>query len=374
MSKSSRGKCIFNSDLAQKYPFIKKDPNKSESDVKCNICSADFNIANKGKASIEQHITTAKHQNAMKAISKSHTVKTMFTKNVDLLSAREGVWAYHLIKSNHSFSSSDCSSKLLRTCFGIENFHCARTKCEAIATNVFAPYAEKVLQTELSDRNYICLSTDASNHGNIKLMPVVVRYFIPTIGIRVKLLEFTTATGEKSENISSLIIETAEKKQIVNKLVGFCADNCPANFGTREHRGENNAYYHLKQRIPKLFGIGCCAHIVHNTLKHACDYLPIDIECITVKIYNYFKTHTVRIEALKGICEISEYEYSQLLGYAATRFLALEPAVGSIVKLFEPLKAYFLGLKRCPSTIKLFFESHRSKLWLLFVKDQVKLI
>lgn len=157
-------------------------------------------------------------------------------------------------------------------------------------------------------------------------------------------------------------------------MVGFCGDNCPTNFGSRDRHGENNVYYRLKQYMPLLFGIGCCAHFSHNALKHACDCLPIDIECIVVKIYSYFYIHTVRVEALKVICELSELEYSQLLGYANTRFLALGPAIGSILKLFEPLKEYFLGLRRCPPIIKSFFESPASKLWLLFVKDQVIIV
>lgn len=377
VSKMSRirGKCVFNSDLAKKYSFIKKDLNKSESDVKCNICGADFNIANKGKTSIEQHLTSVKHRKGMQAVAKSHTVQNMFTKNIDYtLAAREGTWTYHVIKSNESFRSTDCASKLFRTCFDIQNFHCARTKCEAIATNVLAPYAEKKLQNELLDRHYVCLTTDASNHGNIKMMPIVVRYFIPTIGIQVKLLEFSTVKGESSEIISSLVINTAEKNQIKEKFVGFNADNCPTNFGSREHKGENNVCYRLKQHIPMLLGIGCCAHITHNTLKHACDCLPLDVECIVVKIYSHFYIHTVRVEALKTMCELSEVEYSQLLGYANTRFLALGNAIGSILKLFEPLQTYFLGLKDCPPIIKSFFESPLAKLWFLFVQDQVKLM
>lgn len=371
----NRGKCVFNCDLAKKYPFIKKDLKKSGSDVKCDICGANFNIANKGKTSIDQHVGSDKHKKRMNAAANSHTVQNMFTKNIDYpLAAREGAWTYHVIKSNESFRSSDCASKLIRTCFGIENFHCARTKCEAIATNVLAPYAEKKILNELLDRHYVCLTTDASNHGNIKMMPIVVRYFIPTIGIQVKLLEFATVKGESSEIIASLIINTAEQKQIVGKIVGFSADNCPTNFGSRDHQGKNNVYYRLKEHMPGLLGIGCCAHICHNTLKHACDCLPIDVECIVVKIYSHFYIHTVRVEALKAMCELSKIEYSQLLGYANTRFLALGKAIRSILKLFEPLKSYFLGLKRCPPIIKSFFESPLSKLWFLFIHDQVKLL
>lgn len=71
MSKN-RGKCVFNTDLAKKYPFIKKDLKKSESDVKCSS-GADFSIANKGKYDIEQHLASTKHQDAMKAAA-NHTL------------------------------------------------------------------------------------------------------------------------------------------------------------------------------------------------------------------------------------------------------------------------------------------------------------
>lgn len=214
----------------------------------------------------------------------------------------EVVWAYHLITSNHSFLSSDCASKLLRTCFEIKDFHCARTKCEAIAKNVFAPYAEKVLRNELSDRHFVCLSSDASNHGNVKLMPVVVRYFIPTVGVRVKMMEFSSEKGETSKIISSLIIRTAEDYQITDKVLRFCGDNCPTNFGSCDRGGGNNVFYHLKQLNPNMTGVGCGAHTAHNTLKSACDCLPIDIECIVVKIYSHFYINTVRVETLKEIC------------------------------------------------------------------------
>lgn len=148
-----RGKCIFNADLAKKYPFLKRDRNKGESDVKCDLCHADFNISNLGKTGIEKHILTKKHQKAMQMASSSQSIKSVFSSNINYsLAAYEGVWAYHSIKSNHSFLSTDCASKLIRNCFDIKNFHCARTKCEAIITNVFAPYAVKVLQNDLSER------------------------------------------------------------------------------------------------------------------------------------------------------------------------------------------------------------------------------
>lgn len=369
-----RGKCIFNPELAKKYPFIKKSNKKSstDSDVRCDLCNSEFNLANAGKTDIEKHLQTIKHKKALQAASSSRTVTQFFPSSTDRgLAACEGVWAYHVIQSNHSFLSSDCASKLFRTVFEINKFHCGQTKCRAIAINVFAPYSRNVLKNDLAKSHYITVSTDASNHGNIKMMPVVVRYFVPTVGVKVKMLDFSSEKGETSEIITSMIMRAAEKNQITNKIVGFCGDNCPTNFGNSVRGGRNNVYYRLKQSNPSLIGVGCSAHIVHNAMKHACLLLPVNIEYIVVTIYSHFYINTVRVEALKSLCESIGTEYTKLLGYAKTRFLALGPAIGSILKLFEPLREYFLELRRCPPNLREFFTAPFSRLWLLFVKEQV---
>lgn len=375
-ASKGRGKCIFNAELAKSYPFIKKDDGvgKGNSDVFCTICKSGFSIAAMGRSAIGQHIKVDKHLKALQAASGAHTIAEYFAPDLDATTAAyEGVWAYHTIKANHSFLSTDCESKLFRTCFAMRKFHCARTKCEAIVTNVFAPYASSILQDDLSERNFVCISTDASNHGYTKMIPVVVRYFNPTVGVNVKMIDFTSQKGETSEIIASLIRTTVEKKKLVEKMVGFCGDNCATNFGSQYRGGRNNVYYRLKHWRPSLVGVGCAAHIVHNSIKSACDMMPYDIEAVVVKIYKHFYIHTVRVEALKEFCDmIDGTEYSKLLGYSNTRFLALGPAIGSILNIFEPIKAYFKSCKKCPTVIETFFDSPFAKLYLLFVKEQVE--
>lgn len=372
MSKRSR-KCVLNADLQKKYPFVKRTI--SESDVRCEICMATFNIGSSGKSEIDRHVESLKHKKALNAVSKTRPVSTFFSSKFDSkLAACEGVWAYHVIKANHSFASSDCASKLFRTCFELQKFHCARTKCEAIAVNVFAPFSSQQIKKDLEMCNFVCVSVDSSNHGNIKLMPVVVRYFKPMVGIEVKMLKISTEKGESSTIIKTLIKTTAEEYEFNEKLTGFCGDNCPTNFGSRERGGHGNVFFRLKQWKPNVIGIGCAAHIVHNALRSACDTMPFDVECIVVKIYSEFYIHTKRVESLKEWCDQLEgVEYSKLLGYAHTRFLALGPAIGSILKVFDALQCYFLDLRRCPTTIKIFFENPLSKLMLFFVKSQVSL-
>lgn len=257
----------------------------------------------------------------------------------------------------------------------MKTFHCARTKCEAILNNVLGPFAYDKTKTELESVNYINLSTDASNRGSDKMMPVLARYFIPTAGIRVKLLELSKVKSEKSKSIADLLKTTAENLKIEKKIVGFCGDNCPTNFGSSERGGENNVYYHLKEWLPFLIGIGCGAHIAHNSLKSACEVLPIDIQSIVVKVYSHFYIYTVRVEELRSICEGMEgIENVKLLGCPKTRFLALGPAIERILKLFCPLKRYFSGIKRGQTALKSFFNDPLSKFWLMFAKEQVSFL
>lgn len=316
---------------------------------------------------------TDKHKKAETANSGCQPL-TNFVKRVDLnTAAREGVWAYHVVNANNSFLSTACTSKLFRECFGMKNFHSAKTKTEAIVTNVLAPLGEDMLKEELSNCRFVTLTTDASNHGNTKMMPVIVRYFVPTIGVRVKMLDLSSIKNETSDTIFDLLKNTAIQNDIADKFVGFCADNCATNFGSVERGGQNNVYHKLKQWKPSILGIGCAAHIAHNTMKYACSRLKTNIECIVIKMYTHFYIHTVRNEALKSVCDLFEdVEYKQLLGYAATRFLALGPAIGRILELFDPLKTYFLELGKCPKKIKVFFQSPLSRLLLLFIKEQVK--
>lgn len=151
----------------------------------------------------------------------------------------------------------------------------------------------------------------------------------------------------------------------------FCADNAKVNFGGESRGGENNVYYRLKETFPHLIGVGCVAHIEHNALKHACDVMPFDVECVIVKVYSHFYRNTVRVTALKKFCDDADTEYSKLLGYSATRFLALGPAAQRILELFEILKDYFANLKKGERMLKEFFNERSSKFWLYFIFEQV---
>ena len=120
-----------------------------------------------------------------------------------------------------------------------------------------------------------------------------MRYFVPEQGVKVKLLEFQSVPGETSEILANYLVSVKKKNDLVQKVVGFCGDNCNTNFGGVKRKGVNNVYVLLKKELARnIVGIGCGAHIVHNCLKTAVDVLPIEVEALVVKIYKYFYIYT----------------------------------------------------------------------------------
>lgn len=264
----------------------------------------------------------------------------------------------------------DCTSKLIQKVFE-PKFSCARTKVEAVVINVLAPFAESELKINLEKAKFISILLDASNHKDLKMFPTLVRYFDPEIGVQVKLLELNNLPGETSEIIFNYLQDVLNKSDISKKVVGFSADNTNTNFGGAARMGKNNVFTKLKSTLGEdLIGIGCAAHIINNTIQTAADSLPIDIEAVVVKMYAHFYIYTVRVETFKEFCTEAAVEYKSLLGYSKTRWLALRPAVERILKLFQPLKSYFLSHDKSPQLIKNFFKNPCAEMWLFFVHSQ----
>lgn len=369
-------KCTFNESLQAKYPFIKQV--NTPSGVRCEKCRTEFSVSHSGAGDIEQHLKSEKHKTADRAAASSSSMLNFFKKSdvptsKDLdIAAAEGVWAYHTIQENHSFRSNDCATKLIQSCFD-QKFRCARTKTEAIVVNVLARTAIKELKDDLGKSNCITILTDAdaSNHGNKKIYPILVRFFQPYEGVQVKILDLQDQRGETSDIIVNYVVQVLTNHSLAAKVVAFCGDNANVNFGGAARRGSNNVLVKLQSSLEKtLIGIGCGAHIIHNAIKSAADGLPVDYECIIVKIYSFFYIYTVRVEALKEFCAETETEYQKMLGYSKTRWLALMPAVERVLKMYQPLKNYFLSIEKCPQILKNFFEDPTSELWLYFLHAQ----
>lgn len=75
----------------------------------------------------------------------------------------------------------------------------------------------------------------------------------------------------------------------------------------------------------------CHAHIVHNTVKYAMNFLSIDVENIISKMYSHFSVSGVRREELKKFVAAVEGEWHELKRHVGTRWLSLLPCVDNIL-------------------------------------------
>lgn len=366
-------KCCFNDDYTKEWDFIRRG--EQEHEATCRLCSCTFSIGHGGKADIVQHIQTKKHKNQIPVPSSSKPVSSYFLKRHsdedDKVTAAEMTMAYHTIKHHQSFSSSDCNNKLFSTIFPdskiAEKCSSARTKCTALIKNVIAPQSVKhVITVVKNEANFYGISTDASNHNNEKIFPVTVQYFTPKSGMEIKLIKVSSLANETSDAIVELCTTTLESYELdVKKCVAFCGDNCNTNFGGRQRLGTNNVFYKLKTTLNgDMEGIGCPAHLLHNTMRTAADTLSVDVEVIVMKIFSHFSTYTVRNERLKDFCEFVGVKYQTIVSHSKTRWLSLSNAIERILKLFPALKSYFLLLEHPPKILFDFFSSPLSECYL----------
>lgn len=151
-----------------------------------------------------------------------------------------------------------CTSELIRQCLNDKKFTCAKTKTREIVVNVICPYIVDNTLKELSFANYVSVLVDGSNHKAIKLVPVVVRYFLPHVGVKNKILEFSNLPGETSDLITSKIIDVVTKFGLKQKIVALSADNTNTNFGGLNRKGKNNVHTKLQTELKKdILGLGC---------------------------------------------------------------------------------------------------------------------
>lgn len=294
-----------------------------------------------------------------------------------LCAAKEGVQVYHMIRHNQSFRSMKCTSEIIRSLYGESQFTCSGTKASAIATGVFEPMIRTQIENELKKAEFVCISTDASNRNAVKMFPIILRYFLPTEGIRTRLIEYVSMPDETADSIFEMLKSAWEKWGIKDKIVAFCADNCPTNFGSVERGGTKNVFHRMQEVFNKnLIGIGCLAHILHNAPQDAChNILPFDIQSILVLMYKQFYKSTKQTEALKTFCEELSIEFSNVKGCPSVRFLAKQSCIDSILKIFDALEEYFNSnpSKKVPLSLKRFLNNPLHKFYLIVIRDLCEL-
>jgi len=267
-----------------------------------------------GKTAISAHNATTKPKNMARSIASNQSMKQFFKNrttpaNLDhKAAAAEGAWALHTAKHYQSLLSNDCTTNLNKAIFTdsdiAKKFTSARTKTASIITGVLAPFARKLLLSELGEQPF-SVSIDASNHNEVKLFPLVISFFSAKVGVRVRILDLRSMPCETSQQIVSFICSSLEENGLrLENVTSFCADNAPVNLGGRQQTGKNNVFNRLLEKTSaRLIPIGYPVHILHNAAEKRAERLTVDDETIVLKICSHFKSLTSRVQNLKQFSE-----------------------------------------------------------------------
>jgi hypothetical protein len=115
--------------------------------------------------------------------------------------------------------------------------------------SALAPYAMAVFRNELEKTNCVSIMIDSSNHDALKIVPVLVRYFIPEEGTKTVVLEFLDLPCETANQLAEYVWQLVTKWNIEKKVVVLSADNTNTNFGESPRRGKNNVFHKLKSKL-----------------------------------------------------------------------------------------------------------------------------
>ena len=117
--------------------------------------------------------------------------------------------------------------------------------------------------------------------------------------METKLIDCVELNGETAEEIAAEVLVVIQKCNLENKVVAFSADNTNTNFGGLNRLGRVNVHTKVKNALQRdEIGLGCPAHIIHNTVRTALDMMPLDVEYLLTKIFGYFHRQSRKAEEL----------------------------------------------------------------------------
>lgn len=81
-------------------------------------------------------------------------------------------------------------------------------------------------------------------HHSKNTLPLMIRYFMPTEGVKTKILEFDELTGETALQITEYILNIfTEKQNIEKEVILLSANNANINFGGIVGQEKNYVFF-----------------------------------------------------------------------------------------------------------------------------------
>lgn len=122
-------------------------------------------------------------------------------------------------------------------------YSCGRTKVSAIITKILGKHSKYYILKQLKNNQPFSISTDASNKGNVKTFPLIVRYFDQNHGVKTGLISFSLLEAEDTETISNALTQQVAFNELsLKNITAYGTDNANINFGRK-----NSVFVALKK-------------------------------------------------------------------------------------------------------------------------------
>ena len=230
----------------------------------CTFCRQSFSVKYDGKSAVSSHAKLTKHKRTIIVQKPNKSLSAFFvktnSKEEHLVILAELVSTYHGVIHHHSFVSQDCSNKLLaKLCphsAVASKLSCGRTKAAGYVESILGPKAQEMCIQDLKNVIFFSIGTDASNKGNKKFFPIVVRYFSKTRGVVDAVLDFGSESNESSEAIAHRIKSVIEKNNL-----SLCSVSSYSVYIASANYGKHSSVYHkLKLNNSYIVQANCNCH------------------------------------------------------------------------------------------------------------------
>jgi hypothetical protein len=184
----------------------------------------------------------------------------------------------------------DCTTNLQKKSAD-KKCSCARTKYESVVTKFILLGALEELKNYLKYVNFVTVSCDISNHKHLKQLPILVRYFQAyDLGnqLKIEIFTFVEISRETTDIISMQLMNAIANYDLETEVIRLSTDNINTNFGGLLRKGKEKLLAKMKSVLNRnIIDFGFSADI-QNCPKTAFGSMPIDIEVLVTKIFEYF--------------------------------------------------------------------------------------
>lgn len=253
------------------------------------------------------------------------------------------------------------------------NTKLGRTKCSTIISNIWYPFFQKELKTDIGDSPYSLIIDESTDITFFKYLGIVIKYYSKSSNMcQTKFLKLQPLEACDANSIVDAIVRVLKEFDLkLDNLSGLGTDNGSVMVGIH-----NGVFQKLKELNPKIILIPCVCHSLQLAVSAAAnEHFPSAIDFLISETYNWFARSSIRQANYRTIYNLINDGHNPLkiTQSCSTRWLSIETAVTRICEQYLELKTHFQicqNSEKCfkAKTLYSIYKDDKNLAYLLFLK------